>query len=143
MDDPRIAASEKALDASLLTLARGGYVTLEPAPPPVPTEETQAAKQEVQAYSAVQAHPTSELDKLLVFRSVHPLYGAFLVNQLGGADPNERLQALESVLELPRPVLRYVRVPRDLPPGPLAARARSRIDPPRSDPGPGAAGRGR
>jgi hypothetical protein len=58
----------------------------------------------------------------LVFRSVHPLYGAYLVQQLGIADRNERIQALESVLEMPRPLLRYVRVPRpdELPPGPLA-----------------------
>jgi hypothetical protein len=66
--------------------------------------------------------PTPELDKLLVFRSVHPLYGAFLSNQLGIADRNERIQAMESVLEMPRPILKYVRVPwpDDLPPGPLA-----------------------
>jgi hypothetical protein len=74
------------------------------------------------------ARPTPELDKLLVFRSVHPVYGAFLINQLGIADRNERLQALESVLEMPRPLLRYVRVPfpDDLPPGPLAV---NRLDP--------------
>jgi hypothetical protein len=45
------------------------------------------------------------------------------VNQLGIADRNERLQALESVLEIPRPLLRSVRVPGPdvLPPGPLAS----------------------
>src|SRR5439155_73447 len=59
-------------------------------------------------------------DKLLVFRSVHPLYGAYLIGLLGNADRDERLQAIESVLEVPRPLLRYLRVPRDLPPGPLA-----------------------
>jgi hypothetical protein len=70
----------------------------------------------------VRAVPTPALDTLLVFRSVHPLYGAFLVNQLGIADRTERIQALESVLEVPRPLLRYLRVPRPdvLPPGPLA-----------------------
>ena len=73
-------------------------------------------------YRAVRATPTPKLDILLVFRSVHPLYGAFLVEQLGIADRNERLQALESVLEVPRPLLRPVRVPLpdELPPGPLA-----------------------
>jgi hypothetical protein len=41
---------------------------------------------------------------------------------LGVADRDERLQAFESVLELPKPLLRYVRVPwpDELPPGPLA-----------------------
>ena len=36
------------------------------------------------------------------------------------------MQALESVLELPRPLLKYVRVPFDLPPGPLAT---EKLDP--------------
>jgi hypothetical protein len=124
MDEPRIRASEKALDRMLLTLAAGGFVTLAPAPPPPPAEGD-GKPQPAEApppYSPVLATPTAELDKLLVFRSVHPLYGAFLINQLGIADRNERLQALESVLEMPRPLLRYVRVPPpdQLPPGPLA-----------------------
>jgi superfamily II RNA helicase len=36
MDEPRIKASEKALDRMLLTLAAGGFVTLDPVPPPPP-----------------------------------------------------------------------------------------------------------
>jgi len=68
------------------------------------------------------AHPTPEMDNLLVFRSVNPLYGAFLLKHLGIADREERVQALESVLEVPTSILRDVRVPRmrDLPPGQLA-----------------------
>src|SRR5690606_1463846 len=56
------------------------------------------------------------------FRSVNPLYGRFLVDVLGIADRNERVQALESVLELPASLLSQVRVPppEALPPGPLA-----------------------
>lgn len=77
-------------------------------------------------YQAQFARATSALDRLLVFRSVNPLYGDFLVQQLGIADSTERLQALESVLSMPGPVLRYVRVPRDLPAGPLAT---TRLDP--------------
>ncbi len=51
------------------------------------------------------------------------MYGAFLVGQLGGADREERIQAFESVLEMPRPLLRYVRVPfGERPPGPLEQR---------------------
>ncbi len=73
------------------------------------------------------AQPTEKLATLLVFKSVNPLYGAFLIDQLGIADRNERIQALESVLELPRPLLKHVRVPfpDELPPGPLA---RERLD---------------
>jgi superfamily II DNA/RNA helicase len=117
MDEPRVRAGEKALDSMLQTLAAGGFVTLDP-PPPAPPEEGQP----VQAYSAVLATPTPELNKLLAFRSLHPIYGAFLINQLGIADPDERLQAMESVLEIPRPLLRHLRVPppNELAPGPLA-----------------------
>jgi len=68
------------------------------------------------------AYPTPELRKLLMIRGLNPLYGLFLANQLGIASRSERLQALESVLELPRSMGPAVRVPKqkDLPPGPLA-----------------------
>ncbi len=132
MDDKRIQAGEKALDRMLLALAAGGFVTLDPPPPapPQPTLEGQPAAPpadgQPESYTAVLATPTPELDKLLVFRSVHPVYGAFLINQLGIADRNERLQAMESVLEVPRPLLKFLRVPFDIPPGPLAT---TRLDP--------------
>jgi superfamily II DNA/RNA helicase len=127
MDEPRIKASEKALESMLLPLAAGGYVTLTPEPPEKPDGDAKP-DQPAEPYSAVLATATPALDRLLVFRSVHPLYGAFLIDQLGIADENERLQAMESVLEMPRPILRYVRPPRleDMPPGPLA---RERLDP--------------
>jgi superfamily II DNA/RNA helicase len=129
MDEPRIQASQKQLDLMLLALAKGGFVTLEPEPPgeKPPSEAEPTGGAASSPYSPELAHPTVELDKLLIFRSVHPLYGPFLVNQLGGADRNERLQALESVLEVPRPLLKFLRVPFEdqLPPGPLA---RGRLD---------------
>ncbi len=73
-------------------------------------------------YQPQLAHPTETLSKLLLFRSVNPLYGVFLINQLGAADRQERIQAIESVLEFPRSVGYALRVPsqRELPPGPLA-----------------------
>jgi len=120
LDEPRIIAAGKQLDLMLQILADGGYVTLDPPRPPVP-EGTKPPP-----YEATYAHATPTLDHLLVFRSVHPLYGAFLINQLGIADLDERLQAFESVLELPRPLLKFVRVPWSLPPGPLA---QARLDP--------------
>ncbi|MBW3541768.1 MAG: DEAD/DEAH box helicase, partial [Planctomycetes bacterium] len=52
-------------------------------------------------YEPERAYPTETLERLLVFRSINPLYGDFLTNQLGVADRRERLQALESVLDLP------------------------------------------
>ncbi|MGH7137269.1 MAG: DEAD/DEAH box helicase [Pirellulales bacterium] len=150
MDEPRIRAGEAALDRMLLTMWASGYVKLEPEPPPIcgagvsPAAEKAGGTPAPQAapkkglmglphgavaaepppppprYSPKLAHPTEILPRLLSFRSVNPLYGAFLVEQLGIADRTERLQAFESVLGLPTPVLKYVRVPRDLPAGPLA-----------------------
>lgn len=118
LDEPRIRAQEKILDGMLLTLAAGGFVTLDP-PPPSPPAEGQPAPP---PYSPVRATATPLLERLLVFRSVHPLYASYLVDQLGIANREERLQAFESVLEMPRPLLKFVRVPwpDDLPPGPLA-----------------------
>jgi superfamily II DNA/RNA helicase len=119
MDEPRIKAGEAALQRMLLTLGRAGYVTLHPEPPPPPKEGEPAP---ATPYVTELATPTPALDQLLVFRSIHPLYAGFLLQHLGIADRTERLQALESVLEMPRPLLRHVRVPSpdQVPPGPLA-----------------------
>ncbi len=85
-----------------------------------PGEEQQ--DEQPPAYRPDLAYPTTELDKLVMFRGINPLYGVFLINQLGIADRNERIQALESTLELPSSVAHFVRVPKheELPPGPLA-----------------------
>jgi len=145
MDEARVRAGEKVLDQMLLALHRGGFLVLDPLPP-TPQEEEKGREDEKErrkeeerllsltgsvavapapspAYSPVLATPTPALDHLLVFRSVHPVYGAFLIGQLGVADREERIQAFESVLEMPRPLLRYVRVPfGERPPGPLEQR---------------------
>lgn len=140
MDEPRIKAGEEGLIKMLLTLEAGGFVRLEPErpkqdePPPVPTAQELLARYslnftpekpqpapERKIYVPERAIPTESLAKLLAFRSVNPLYGAFLLEHLGIADSTERLQAFESVLGLPGPLLKYVRVPFDLPPGPLAS----------------------
>jgi superfamily II DNA/RNA helicase len=73
-------------------------------------------------YRAERAWPTERLREFFVFRSVNPVYALYLIEQFALADEVERLQALESVLELPKSLMRKVRVPppKDLPPGPLA-----------------------
>ncbi|HAI13919.1 MAG TPA: helicase [Phycisphaerales bacterium] len=73
-------------------------------------------------YQPIEAKPTSRLKEMLVFRAVQPLYGAFLLDYLGQSDKHERMQIMESLLELPGSVARHVRVPHyeDLPPGLLA-----------------------
>jgi superfamily II DNA/RNA helicase len=97
-----------------------------------PKSETPNPKSEISAspssYHPDRAVPTPELAKLLLLRGVNPLYGLYLINELGIADREERLQAIESVLEMPGSVAKHVRVPwpQDLPPGPLAV---TKLDP--------------
>lgn len=158
MESGRIASELRYLNRMLLTLWRAGFVELEPTPPAsafavVPkkpsidrsatswefpakstTDEEESSAQpesegaETPEYQPVRAIPTEHIWKISVFRSVNPLYGVFLINQLGVANTQEILQAMESVLELPRSLMNYVRVPNydDLPPGPLAT---TRLDP--------------
>jgi superfamily II DNA/RNA helicase len=148
MDPGRIEAGQRELDRALMTLWRAGYVTLEPQPPSEAelaaiqaaaaeekakaaarldfsfgfAEKPKPAVNEPPPYRPMLARPTENMAKLLLFRGINPLYAVFLINQLGVADRNERIQAMESVLELPRSVGHFVRVPKqdEMPPGPLA-----------------------
>lgn len=74
------------------------------------------------------ATPTEKMQDLLLLRGVHPLYAVFLTKHLGIADRNERVMALESLLELSRSLGKAIRIPKpeELPPGPLAT---ERLDP--------------
>ncbi|MDR1494035.1 MAG: DEAD/DEAH box helicase [Planctomycetaceae bacterium] len=89
-------------------------------------EETTESLRE--SYQPEMAYATEKLADLLRFRGVNPIYGLFLIEHLGIANREERMQAFESILEMPNSVAPYVRVPKpdDLPPGPLA---RERLDP--------------
>ena len=140
MPDKKVESGQRYLDRMLLTLERSGYVTLEPEPPPPGAEgeqhdsaasplilqaegDQQAAEDEQPSgYRPVFAHPTPNLEQLLMLRGVNPLYGIYLVKSLGIADRAERIQALESILELPLSLGPAIRVPPhdQLPPGPLA-----------------------
>lgn len=86
---------------------------------PLPNDSPSTAPQ---SYRAQKAFGTERLSLVESFRSIHPIYGLFLVKQLGIADQNEILQALESTLEMPGPVARLLRVPKreEMPPGTLA-----------------------
>ena len=85
-------------------------------------DETNNNAESKPVYKATNAEPTEKMADLLNLRGVHPLYGLFLMNHLGIADRNERIMAMESLLELPRSMGRAVRIPKhdELPPGPLA-----------------------
>ncbi len=123
LDGPRVEAGLKQLLYMLLTLHRNNFIQLEPAPP---AELLSPKSQPKSDYTPEYARPTDRLPQLLVFRACHPLYGMYLLDLMGIADRNERIQLFESILDLPRPLLRYVRVPDDLPKGPLET---SRLDP--------------
>ncbi len=184
----QLQAAQKRLNRQLITLWRGGYVTLDPKPPleeirneqagdqaedepevaedapaapeadprslllnlssslgqPEPAEtkpngSTKSADAPANAsksdksdspredYQPITATPTESMGDLLLLRGVHPLYAVFLMKHLGIADRNERVMALESLLQLSRSLGRAVRIPghEELPPGPLAT---SRLD---------------
>ncbi|MBP7744493.1 MAG: DEAD/DEAH box helicase [Phycisphaerae bacterium] len=59
--------------------------------------------------------------RLLNYRSVDPLFGDFIAEQLNYANADEKLLALEAVLEVPPVILRHVRIPDTVPKGPLQA----------------------
>jgi superfamily II DNA/RNA helicase len=61
----------------------------------------------------------NSIHQLLTYRSVDPLYGAFLAEALFQSNLHEKVMALESVLPVPPVIERCVRIPDDLPPGPL------------------------
>lgn len=124
LDSKQLDANQQSLTRMLMTLWSAGYVALDPAPP-LKTEELApqtAGEEPPPPYRPLFAHRTERLDLLLHFRGINPLYGVFLINHLGIANLAERLQAMESVLDMPGSVARSVRVPKpdELAPGPLA-----------------------
>lgn len=84
--------------------------------------------EEKEIYVPQSVTANDRLSQLLTFRGCHPIFGTYLLDHLGLADKAERIQLLESVLEVPGSMMRDVRVPgpAELPPGPLAIH---RIDP--------------
>ena len=117
LDSGRAAKAQENLDEMLNTLYRAGYVELDPKP--VVTQDESENEQE--AVRPEFAYPTDQAAYLAELRAINPLYGMFLVNQLGIADQHEWLQAFESLLELPLSVGKAIRVPGpdELPPGNL------------------------
>ena len=126
-DGAKPSTEESAAEAPRLTLGQPSRKDPQTDSAPTMQGATKAKKGgstegERSSYEPIVATPLDAVEALLKIRSVNPLYGLFLVNQLGIADPNERLQAFESVLELPNSIGPAIRVPRsdELPAGPLA-----------------------
>jgi hypothetical protein len=83
---------------------------------------------DLEGYRPNQAVPSEKLQRLLRIRSMHPLYAEFLVAHAAVAEPQERIQLFESVLELPGSVARLVPVP-SLEEMPLGSLATERVHP--------------
>ena len=62
-------------------------------------------------YSPRLAIATAQMSLMLPFRSINAIYGVFLAEQMQRANYEERLQLLESALDLPSSVASQVRVP--------------------------------
>ena len=79
-------------------------------------------KYELDTYRPEKAEPTEKLELLVQLRSVNPIFGLFMIDLLQHADETERIQALESVLELPANISKLVACPPPdiMPFGPLA-----------------------
>lgn len=120
MPDP--PAEQIGLLGRLIQEARGISVE-DSAPAASAADRTRLKKRTVAAdWEPRLAIGTEQLALISRFRSIHPLYGTFLLEHLHRASFAERLQLLESVLAMPRSVARDVRVPDSdqLPAGPLA-----------------------
>ncbi len=73
-------------------------------------------------YSPRLAIATEQMALMLPFQSINAIYGVFLAEQMHKANYEERLQLLESALDLPSSVASQVRVPlpEQMPDGPLS-----------------------
>ncbi|MCY2939846.1 MAG: DEAD/DEAH box helicase [Planctomycetota bacterium] len=122
LDAPRIKAGEAQLERMLLALHQGGYVRLEPTPPEPAAKQgipIQPGQPAVIQPPYEQAHATASLGRLLAFRGVNPLLADWLCPLMARADDSERLQLLEGLLEVPGNLAKALRVPEDIPHGPL------------------------
>jgi len=84
--------------------------------------EGEEIRYELDTYRPDIAEPTDKLELLVQLRSVNPIFGLFMIDLLQHADEAERIQALESVLELPANISKLVACPPPdiIPFGPLA-----------------------
>ena len=136
---PKTAPKAKEADEPAKTEGLfGGLLDQMRAPDTAPQQPTEEDNQdpaliesrgyEVENYKPETAKPTERLNRLVHLRSINPLFGVYLADQLAIADPQERIAALESVLEVPGTVARFTRMPslEEMPPGTLAT---NRLDP--------------
>jgi hypothetical protein len=94
----RVAKFQDQLDHMIANLARFGYLT--------------------RADDGEHVTLADNIGELLTFRSVDPLYGRFLAQQLQRADFTEKLMAIESILPIPPGIGRRLPLP-EVEPGPM------------------------
>ncbi|HPF41573.1 MAG TPA: DEAD/DEAH box helicase [Phycisphaerae bacterium] len=99
-DADRIASYQEQLGFMLENMAGLGYLTL--------------------AEDGSHVTLNASINKLLAFRSIDPLFGAYLAEQLSRSNDLEKQIVLEALLETPPGVWRHMHLrPSDLEPGPL------------------------
>ena len=115
---PDDSEDEPATGDVLGKLTLGGGVSAQP----ISTAKVAPVAPTLEPYDPITATPTPRLRDMMIFRAVQPLYGLWLMDHLGQAEPHELVQVLESLLAMPGSVARSVRVPwpDELPPGKLA-----------------------
>ena len=122
-EEPQPAARVGLL-GQMITEARTGGSAKSSAASNVKKDKKQAAASDVPDfdYSPRLAIATEQMDLLFAFRSINSLYGVFIAEHMHKASYEERLQLLESVLDLPSSVAGAVRVPlpEEMPDGPLS-----------------------
>jgi hypothetical protein len=118
--DAQLPESEDGF--SLLDSEEDDESSLEAGGAAIPPIVLESRGYDLEGYRPNQAVPSEKLQRLLRIRSMHPLYAEFLVAHAAVADPQERIQLFESVLELPGSIARLVPVPslEELPLGSLA-----------------------
>jgi len=90
----RVEGFQKQLDSMIGNLAAFGYLT--------------------RAEDGDHVTLDGSIHRLLLYRSVDPLYGAYLAEKLTRSNFDEKVMALESVLPVPPVIERHVRIPDDL-----------------------------
>ena len=126
IEEPRPATG--GLFDELLDQMRGDEAPIEEEEVNADPELIESRGYDVDDYKPITATPTERLQRLVHLRSINPLFGVYLADQLAIADPEERIAAFESVLLVPGTVARFTRMPRleDMPAGTLAT---TRLDP--------------
>src|SRR5690606_22825383 len=104
--EPVPAAPEKPklsnVGQQLMEALRKQHEATGKGPVPVAPKVEETAEPE---YTPRFAYPTERMREFFIFRSINPVFALFLLDLIAVANPEERMQAFESVLELPRSLM--------------------------------------